>query len=782
MSDIQVRVLAAILPAQPKRMEVAQLRLVTEANFTHPHLRTLWQLVEGYYVDHMSVIPEWALKERMIRSGIPDDQAMVLLETYRKLSAIQIREDEFVESVNILKDEELARRTEEAVVSAREILRGEYIDPSSGDISDLRGQTDARTFLSGALQSLEVSDQEAAPEGDVRDDVETLWNEYLRLESAPEEESGIHYGIAEVDKCTGGIRPGELVLIAGFTGSGKSHVVTSIAWNALLSGKNVLMFTTETTRTEMEVRVLARHSRLPKFQIPGGLDSQEITSASLSVQGKESFRKVLTDFKDSGPGHLFMVQMPSNGNADFIQAKANQYNRKAPIDIILIDSINLVRSSQKYTSKREMLEDLLQSFKRFASSFDNGRGVAIVSPWQMSRPAWKEASDAGGVYTLASLADTSEAEKCQPLYSNVLTLDGYVPIGDIKVGDKVLNLNGDEVKVLEVHDNGNRPIYEVVTEDGFKVRCTPGHLWTICDSQGNKIDDVTTQYIMEHPENGYILPNPRNTVVYEFPTNNYLLHPFLVGLSLGNKSPENGYLSITIPAKWDVTNLFPVAPSTCFFRGTTMDDTMITYMWTEEELKAVPAYKHLKGANLFDGDYSKFQIPTLYAASDRVAATMVLMGLAGKPNPTVKIASKIDVFTLWEDLPMDHPSMASHLRYMMYGACRTSSTPPRRIVAVNDLHLVEPTRCITIDSEDSIYVTDGLVATHNSASQIITIFKVNEHDLNIQVLKNRGGREMPSTSIPYDYRNSYIGSGDSQGVAKNIKPQSNFDITSMLGM
>ena len=103
--------------------------------------------------------------------------------------------------------------------------------------------------------------------------------------------------------------------------------------------------------------------------------------------------------------------MPPDGMVDYVHAKAAQYNRLNPIDLIIIDSINLLRLPGKIEGKRIMLEDMLQNFKRFASSFDGGRGVAIVSPWQMSRNAWYEAKESGGTYTMASLSDTSEAEK-----------------------------------------------------------------------------------------------------------------------------------------------------------------------------------------------------------------------------------------------------------------------------------------------------------------------------------------------------------------------------------
>lgn len=409
MSDSEARVLAAILPDRTARMEKAQLNLVSEANFDHPHLKHLWKMLDAYYDDHLAVIPEWALKEKLAQQGTTDSLQIALVEVYRHLAQMEVLEHEFNEAINLMKHEELTRKTEEILVSGREILHGEYYDTREDRV--LRGQEKAREFLSEQLRGLESLGAEYAPEGDVKDDLEKIWQEYLQKEANPDDVGGIKYGIEELDDFTGGIRPGELVLLAGFTGSGKSHMATSLTWNAMLSGKNVLMFTTETTREEMEIRVLARHSRLPYFKTPAGLDSHDIMNGTLSPEHREKFREVLDDFRSRDTGHLWMVQMPANGVVDYVHAKANQYNRLAPVDLIVIDSINLLRMGRRYDSKREMLEDLLQEFKRFASSFDGGRGVAVVSPWQMSRSAWREALEAGGTYSLASLSDTSEAEK-----------------------------------------------------------------------------------------------------------------------------------------------------------------------------------------------------------------------------------------------------------------------------------------------------------------------------------------------------------------------------------
>lgn len=69
--------------------------------------------------------------------------------------------------------------------------------------------------------------------------------------------------------------------------------------------------------------------------------------------------------------------------------------------------------------------------------------------------------------------------KAQPLDEPVLTPDGWVPIGDIDVGDRVIDGEGGVSTVSGVFRQGEREIYEVELVDGSVVRCADEHLWLV---------------------------------------------------------------------------------------------------------------------------------------------------------------------------------------------------------------------------------------------------------------------------------------------------------------
>ena len=783
MSDSEHKVLAGILPDLTARMEKAQIRLIDKFNFENQAFRELWELLDVYYDDHMAIMPEWYLKDRALQSGMDPAKVLSLVELYKFLSSVKVNEHEFDAALQILKDDELTRKTAEALVTAREILQGEYYDDRSDKI--LRGQDHARAYLSESLQHMEAAGVEAAPEGDIRDDMEKLWAAYIGKEANPHQAAGIKYGIHELDECTGGVRPGELVLVAGFTGEGKSHLVASLAWNAMRNGKNVVMFTTETTREEMEVRVLARHSRLPKFKCPGGIDSHEILSGTLSQEHKRIFRETIEDFKALDAGKLIMVQMPANGSVDYVHAKANQYNRSTQVDLIVIDSINLLRASRRYESKREMLEDILQDFKRFASSFDGGRGVAVVSPWQMSRTAWKEAVEAGGTYTLASLADTSEAEKCLPLNAKVLAGDGFVRMGDISPGDKILGADSELQTVLDVHDNGVLPILEVVTQDGRVIECTPGHIWTIM-YEGSVYNVEASQ--LEPYLNEAILPSLKTAPLLstEGTKGLELLDPKYLAAMLREKSPVAGSLSVTTDDVEHLNQAIPTLPQ--YALAYSKEPEELTFIYSATSLAEDPHLLTYQEAGLLSGDVTKFRIPEAYQTAHPAIREALVLALAG--NPSGRLARLTDRISILSKLPYDHPGFGEDLKELVWSLGLSLQGDLPRIVEVRKTTRLEETRCITVSNPDGLFVTDHFVITHNSASQIITIFKgdgIGEPGrVNIQALKHRSGSEMSKVSYPIDYRNSYIGSSNevSQNGAKQPQAKASMvqDISSMLGL
>lgn len=82
------------------------------------------------------------------------------------------------------------------------------------------------------------------------------------------------------------------------------------------------------------------------------------------------------------------------------------------------------------------------------------------------------------------------AGKAQPMYSKVLTPNGFVYMRDLKIGTEVIAGNGERANVIGLYPQGEKEIYEITLDDGSKCRCSDNHLWKIRTKYKNNCEIV----------------------------------------------------------------------------------------------------------------------------------------------------------------------------------------------------------------------------------------------------------------------------------------------------
>lgn len=90
----------------------------------------------------------------------------------------------------------------------------------------------------------------------------------------------------------------------------------------------------------------------------------------------------------------------------------------------------------------------------------------------------------GGLSTVEELLviiARTNSGKAQPMWSNVLTPQGWKKMIDIHVGDIVIGKDNDNGKVLELFPQGIVDYYKVHFTDGTYVECCGDHLWVVLD-------------------------------------------------------------------------------------------------------------------------------------------------------------------------------------------------------------------------------------------------------------------------------------------------------------
>lgn len=69
--------------------------------------------------------------------------------------------------------------------------------------------------------------------------------------------------------------------------------------------------------------------------------------------------------------------------------------------------------------------------------------------------------------------------RAQPVFTKVLTPNGFRPIGELQVGDFVIGSNGRPTAVLGIYPQGFKEIYRVFTQDGSSTLASGDHLWSV---------------------------------------------------------------------------------------------------------------------------------------------------------------------------------------------------------------------------------------------------------------------------------------------------------------
>lgn len=129
----------------------------------------------------------------------------------------------------------------------------------------------------------------------------------------------------------------------------------------------------------------------------------------------------------------------------------------------------------------------------------------------------------------------------QPLWCKVLTPEGWSTIGDLKIGDKIINGEGKSVVIKDKSGISTEDIYEVTTSDGRKTYCGVNHLfytdtfYSIKQGKEGSVKSlheiINSFYDINGKPNHYLLYNKP----VEFNKNKELeIHPYVLGFLLGD--------------------------------------------------------------------------------------------------------------------------------------------------------------------------------------------------------------------------------------------------------
>ena len=195
---------------------------------------------------------------------------------------------------------------------------------------------------------------------------------FERLEKISENKGaviGVPSGLLDLDDITSGFQNGDLVIIAGRPGMGKTALALSMLRNAALEGNvGVGMFSLEMANHQLAMRLLCAEARVDShFVRTGNLPKTHWKNLSIAV-GSLAEAPI---YLDDTPA-LTVLEL---------RAKARRLKAKNNIGMIVIDYLQLMDGPKGVESRQQEISIISRSLKGLAKELD----IPVIALSQLSR-------------------------------------------------------------------------------------------------------------------------------------------------------------------------------------------------------------------------------------------------------------------------------------------------------------------------------------------------------------------------------------------------------------
>jgi replicative DNA helicase len=177
---------------------------------------------------------------------------------------------------------------------------------------------------------------------------------------------GLSTGFADFDSKTQGLQRGDLIVIAGRPGMGKTTIALNIAENVALAGGPALVFSMEMTKKQLVTRSLASIGEIELDRLrSGNMTDDDFSRMSLALSKLADSPLIIDD-----TAALSVAQM---------RARARRIHRKTPLKLLVVDYLQLA-SGQGQTRDQEV-SSISRALKALAKELD----LPVIALSQLSR-------------------------------------------------------------------------------------------------------------------------------------------------------------------------------------------------------------------------------------------------------------------------------------------------------------------------------------------------------------------------------------------------------------
>lgn len=180
---------------------------------------------------------------------------------------------------------------------------------------------------------------------------------------------GVPTGFADLDDVTNGLHPGQMIIVAARPGVGKSTLGLDFARScSVRHGKTSAIFSLEMSRTEIVMRLLSAESRIRL---------QDMRTGRMS---DDDWTRMARRMSEISEAPLFVDDSPNLTMME-IRAKARRLKQRHDLRLIVLDYLQLMTSGKRVESRQQEVSEFSRALKLLAKELE----VPVVAISQLNR-------------------------------------------------------------------------------------------------------------------------------------------------------------------------------------------------------------------------------------------------------------------------------------------------------------------------------------------------------------------------------------------------------------
>jgi len=276
--------------------------------------------------------------------------------------------------------------------------------------------------------------------------------------SNPDKLRGLPTGFIDFDRKTGGLRGGDLVIVAGRPSMGKTTFAINMAENVAIDPNtkgSVLVFSMEMPSEQLMTRMLSSVGGVPLHDIRSGRISDEdwvrITSATSQL----------------AEARIFIDETPGLTPTE-LRARARRVKRENGLNLVVVDYLQLMQVAGTKENRATEISEISRGLKALAKELD----VPVIALSQLNRSVEQRENKQPVM---------SDLRECVTGDTLVWLTDGRrVPIRSLEGSTpEVWAVDGNHRIVAAASDKvwhvGRRPVFDVRLASGRSIRATSEH-------------------------------------------------------------------------------------------------------------------------------------------------------------------------------------------------------------------------------------------------------------------------------------------------------------------